>query len=80
MPRALFVLVLALLLLPAPVAAEDGRPPIVAVMNIEAVGLKLPAATLDRLTVLLTTRIASTGRYQVVPREQVKKRLVELHS
>lgn len=66
------------LALPPAASAQEARPPIVAVMNIEAVGVTLPAPVLDRLTLFLTTRLGATNRFLVVPREQVKRRLVEL--
>lgn len=60
-----------------PAWAQAGRP-IVAVMEIEAVGLRMAPAMRDRLTVFLSGRLGASGKYQVVPREQVKARLIEL--
>ncbi len=58
-----------------PGAAAADRP-IVAVFNIEAKNLKLPASVLDGLTDALGSMIASRG-CQIVPRSELKKRLLE---
>jgi hypothetical protein len=47
-------------------------------MNVQVKGVKLSADVVDRLTDVLTGRLGSTGTYQVVPREQVKARLIEM--
>lgn len=75
MRRALLVLATVLMTLAA--QAEDRRP-IVAVMDVETIGLSLPRQAIERMSVFLTGRIEATGRYQVVPREQLKRRLVEI--
>ena len=68
------VLVLACLVLPA-VAQE--RAPIVAVFNVEVKGLQLAPDVRDRLSDYLSGRMAEGGRYQVVPRDKLKERLVQ---
>jgi hypothetical protein len=50
--------------------------PIVAVFNIEAQGIHLPADVLDRLTNYLGSLVAEKG-YQIVPRSELKKRLLD---
>ena len=59
-----------------PVPPPKSRP-IVAVFNIEAKGIRLPKKLLIRLSDYLSMKLAATGRYQVVPRDQLKKRLVQ---
>ena len=55
--------------------ASSAAPPVVAVFDIENQGTRLPRAVIDRLTTYLTTRVAATRRFQVVPRDQIKQRL-----
>lgn len=62
---------------PLAVTAAD-RPPIVAVLDVEPVGVKLSGPTIERLTAFLTGRLAATSTLQVVPRAQVKAKLIEL--
>ncbi len=59
-----------------PLEAAAADRPIVAVFNIEANGVKLSGVVLERLTDALGSMIASQG-YQIVPRSELKKRLVE---
>jgi|GEM_PF-6100709 hypothetical protein len=49
--------------------------PIVAVFDIENQGTPLAADVLDRCTGYLTARLAASGRFDVVPRSQMKARL-----
>ena len=65
----------ALVLAGSPAAADKG--PIIAVFNIEAKGVRLDRATLDRFSDYLATSLAASGRYRVVPRSQLKKRLIK---
>ena len=56
-------------------ATADARQPIVAVFNVEAKGVALTDETLDRLSDYLGSTLVATGRYQIVPRSQIKSRL-----
>jgi hypothetical protein len=59
-----------------PIATKGVDRPIVAVFNIEAKGVKLSADVLDRLTDYLGSLMATQG-YRIVPRSELKKRLLE---
>jgi hypothetical protein len=72
-PR-LLVVVLLILFGPGVVRAEG---PIVAVFDIEDRGVGLSGAMLLRLSEYLTTRLAATGHYRIVPRDQLKERLTQ---
>ncbi len=50
--------------------------PVVAVFDIEDKGVGLDPDTRSRLSDYLASRLAATARYQVVPRDQLKQRLV----
>ena len=52
------------------------RKPIVAVFDIEDRGAGLKQVALRNLSDYLADKLAATGAYQVVPRDQLKKRLV----
>ena len=52
------------------------KKPIVAVFTIEDKGARLKKRLLDRLSDYLAMTLAATGKYRVVPRDQLKKRLV----
>jgi formylglycine-generating enzyme required for sulfatase activity len=52
--------------------------PIVAVFNIEAKSLRLDRSRLSELSDYFADSLAATGAFQVVPRDRLKKRLVEL--
>ena len=56
--------------------AQDKKP-IVAVFDIEDKGARLPKQLRIRLSDYLAMKLAATGKYQVVPRDQIKKRLVK---
>ncbi|HSA23892.1 MAG TPA: hypothetical protein P5076_20695, partial [Myxococcota bacterium] len=58
-------------------SAEESQAPVVAVFDLEAKGVELPAEALDRLTDYLATRLAAGGAHRVVPRAQVRARLLE---
>ena len=66
----------SMLLLPLALSAEPG-PPITAVFNVEVKGVRLGPDVGERLADYLGGRLAATGRYQVVPRDQLRARLVE---
>jgi hypothetical protein len=57
-------------------AAEDKKP-ILAVFNIEVQRAKLSEEAIVALSDYLATQIAETGLYQIVPRDELKKRLTE---
>jgi len=69
------ILIAAALLLPAAAQAAERRP-IVAVFDVEAKGIKLSVSLLERLSDYLSSRLAETGRYMVIPRDDLKKRLL----
>lgn len=58
-------------------ARAQSQKPIVAVFDIENKGAGLSATLLDRLSDYMAMQLASSGRYQVVPRAQLKQRLVQ---
>ena len=60
------------------IVAQETERPILAVMDIEVVGFKLTPSSVDRLSALLTGRVMALGLFQVVQREAVQKRLVEM--
>ena len=57
-------------------ASAEGKKKIVAVFDIENRGAHLRRAALRILSDYLADRLAATGAYKVVPRDQLKKRLV----
>lgn len=59
-----------------PTAAGSEERPIVAVFDVENQGSSLDGKTIDRLTNYLCSLVAGKG-YQVVPRADLKRRLVE---
>ena len=60
------------------VLAGEGEPaPVVAVFEIENRGSPLSGAEIVALTDYLGTRLGEGGRYQIIPRQEIKKRLVE---
>ncbi len=75
MPKLLTLVLLTALCCPAAARAQADRP-IVAVFDIETKRVKLNRGLLDLLADQLATGLAASGRYQVVPRDQLKQRLV----
>ncbi len=73
--RRELVFLFAAAVLPGASAAAAEKP-IVAVFDMEQKGVSLPAGTLDRLTDYLGSLLTKHG-YQVVPRAQLKQRLLE---
>ncbi len=71
----LVVLVLVGGLTCASVAEAGDDRPIVAVFDVELKNLRLPRSELEALSDYLTGKIAGTGFYQVVSRDQLKRRL-----
>lgn len=62
---------------PAPVAPEKPMRSIVAVFDLEGEGIRLRAARRRRLHDYLTTRVAATGRFEVVPSDDVRRSVQE---
>ncbi len=60
-----------------PTARAGDQRPIVAVFNVEASETGLSGHYLNGLADYLATRLTESGAYQVVPRDQVKQRLVQ---
>jgi hypothetical protein len=69
-------LILAFLLAGSAVRAED-PPPVVAVFEIENRGSPLSGDELIALTDYLGTKLGEQGNYQIIPRQEIRKRLVE---
>ena len=61
---------------PSPIMAQTKKP-IVAVFTIEDKGARLKKKLRERLSDYLAMTLAATGKYRVVPRDQLKKRLVQ---
>ncbi len=77
MKRARAIMASLVLVVALPSAAEaTKRKPIIVVFTVTAKGVKLTPGVLDRLSDYLATAVSATGRFQVVPRAQLKKRLV----
>ena len=70
-----FYLVATALAIAKPTAAKT-PPPIVAIFDVEDKGAGLSRELRDRLGDYLAMSVAATGAYQVVPRDQLKMRLV----
>jgi hypothetical protein len=70
------VMVLVLVLASSNVLAEEFVP-VVAVFEIENRGSPLSGDELVALTDYLGTKLGEQGRYQIIPRQEIKKRLVE---
>ena len=62
--------------IPGQTQAQSTKP-IVAVFDIEDKGVGLKRALCSRLSDYMSMTLAATGKYQVVPRDQLKKRLVQ---
>jgi len=73
-PRS--VVILAFLLVGSVVRAA-GPPPVVAVFEIENRGSPLSKDELTALTDYLGTKLGEQGEYQIIPRQEIRKRLVE---
>jgi hypothetical protein len=68
--------ILAFLMVGSAVRAED-PPPVVAVFSIENRGSPLSKDELVALTDYLGTKLGEQGNYQIIPRQEIRKRLVE---
>lgn len=77
MKKGLAGLMAAVVLFLAPSILGGDRKPIVAVFDVEVKRIKLSKSLLDGLSDYLATKLAGTGKYQVIPRDQLKKRLLE---
>lgn len=62
---------------PAQMEPPASPAPILVVFDVEASGLELAPTMLNGLADYLVTRLTESGRYQVVPRAQVRVRLAE---
>ncbi len=78
MKRALVVSLLALALAHGPQPARAAERPVVAVFNIEVKRVALGKDRVAELSDYFADSLAATGAFQVVPRDQLKKRLVGL--
>ncbi len=58
-------------------ASADDRQPVLCVFDIELKGVRLASMLTDNLTDYISTKMAEGGRFQVVPREQIKARLTK---
>ena len=65
----------AAMLASMPIAAATPRRPIVAVFPIEYGGSLFQAEATNALTEYLATQLASTGKFRVIPRSQLRRRL-----
>jgi hypothetical protein len=66
---------LSLLIVSISSAARAGTTPVLAVFDAE--GKEVPPDVRTTLSDYLATRLAATGQYQVVPRDDIKRRLLE---
>jgi len=69
------LLAAVLLLLSPPILGGDCKP-IVAVFNVEAKRVDLSNKVLELLSDNISTLLTESGKYQVVPRSELKKRIV----
>jgi uncharacterized cupredoxin-like copper-binding protein len=74
--RGLFLAVVGLVLVGLPAQAV-AKKPIVAVFDIEVKGVEISKEMLGRLSDYLASALAATGAYRVIPRSQLKQRLVQ---
>jgi hypothetical protein len=77
--RAFTLLALAALMtFSLPAQAQDKKPPpVVAVFEIENRGSPLTGDELIALTDYLGTKLGERGRFQIIPRQEIRKRLVQ---
>jgi hypothetical protein len=78
MKRLLALVIMTVIVGSAVVAAptaEARKPPLVAVFDIKDGGAGLTASLRRRLSDYLSLQLAATATYQVVPRDEIKKRL-----
>jgi len=68
---------LTVLLLASHAPAQQRKAPFVAVFDIEIKGIDLSDDERESLSNYLATRMAETGAFQVIPREEIRKRLWE---
>jgi hypothetical protein len=74
---AIFQLAATLACLGMQARATEPDKPIIVVFNIQAKRIKLKPQILSTLSDYMSTRLAATGAFQVVPREEIRKRLLE---
>lgn len=75
--HALLALGIAAALGTATARAEDKAKPVMAVFTIENQGAALSNTDIDSLTEFLAAKLGEGGRFQIVPREQIRERLRE---
>jgi len=69
--------ILSVVLVPQIAHSADHKP-VVAVFDIDCgPRVKLPKPALDGMTEYISSRLTESGRYQIVPRDQIKQRLVQ---
>lgn len=56
---------------------QKGPAPVTAVFRIENRGSELKREEVDALTDYLATKLGEQGRFQIIPREEIRRRLVE---
>ena len=67
----------ALMTFSIPAQAQKKPPPVVAVFEIENRGSPLTGDELIALTDYLGTKLGERGRFQIIPRQEIRKRLVQ---
>jgi len=72
-----FLFAAGLLLMAETAFGNTERLPVVAVFDLEDKGAGLPDELLDRLGDYLSTRLAATGVFEIVPRDQLRQKLLE---
>lgn len=78
MRACLMTLITTGLLLQAATAVGDtDRPPVVVVFDIEDKGAGMPDELLDRLGDYLSSKLAASGAFEIVPRDQLRAKLLE---
>ena len=58
-------------------AVAQSGPPTIAVFDVETKGVALPLGVIDSLSDYVATRMTESGKYQAVPRDTLKARLIE---
>jgi len=71
------ILALLVEMFPCPARGQEQQTSIVAVFKIENRGTSLTSEELLTLTDYLGTRLGEQGRYQIVPRNEIRKRLLD---
>ena len=72
------ILALSLLTFPAGGLAQEKKPPVVAVFLIENRGSPLSPDELLALTDYLSTKLGERGKFQIIPRDEIRRRLKDV--